>query len=193
MTKNKKFLGILILILIFQIMIPVMFIRNEAKLKADGRSYRFRVAKVDENYDYGFISVTILTMEEDDIYKVDYSTVEENPHVYTNNTSYVYKVDGNYLGQSYITPIKYSDLEKGDNYIATNTLIYPVETPPTHYIEGDDLKNLQSTDTAKDDYAWLEAEVIVKDGSYLIKELYINKVPYRQYYEDHFFDLLDHN
>lgn len=184
--KNKKIYIFLVIILILQILLPIIFIKNEKNIIKNGNVSRFEVDFLEVDLQNQVVNIDLETIKGDkeenprelyyDGLTKDKRTVAYKVKTYAKSkTSYLEIVDREWLVDT--------------NVLASNMCKTNLEQLPDNYIRGDELVTID-TSVDKDKHVHIEAEVYHLNGACIVKEIYINDENYMNYINENYYELL---
>lgn len=159
---------------------------NEQNITKNGTSYRFNISEIKNDYENGLLYVVAETRPKGQtgITEGDGLTVKNRF-----NTSEIYEVLTKENGTSYLNPVLKVFIGD-DDYLKDNTLIFETPEIPREFMTDDKIDTLYYGADNKMGYLQLEADILILNESYIVKEVYVNGEPYYEYVDENFYKLL---
>lgn len=175
------------LIFIGQLSIAFILFQNDKAIQENGKLYRIKLDSLEVSFDDKKATVEFhksqnITNETEKIGNLSYEINELE--------GFYYNVEKDKYNKAYLVDTDLNRRKEYD-YLQEKKGVKNHFTVPEFYIEGDKLKTMKTGNFGRLGFLSLEADVLVYKGAYIIQEIYINRVPYEEYIDDNYFELLE--
>lgn len=187
--KNKKIYIILIIILVFQLLIPVFFLANEKNIVKNGKMGRFQIESLQLDLKNQSVGFKIKTVRIDNR-KINTEQAFEGLSNNKRLSAYAVKTYTK-TSLNYLQIIDREDTV-GENTIINNLCRTDIVEMPYNYISGDEIRVIRR-DTDLNEPLSLEADISYLNGDCIVNKIYINGSDYMDYVNANYYDLLKQN